>query len=228
MRPLRLINQGLQPYLRVWEAMQAFTEARDASSLDELWLVEHPPVYTLGRNGDPAHLLDTGDIPVVRSDRGGQVTYHGPGQLVAYCLFDLKRLNLGVRGLVSGLENAVIATLACYGIRAEARRDAPGVYVTNRKIASLGLRIRQGCSYHGLSLNVDMDLAPFSHIHPCGFQNLQVTRLIDLSVPLTVADVAVPLIGAIMQEFGFDRLLAQQPECRPSAQNHLQPEQETP
>ena len=228
MRRLRLRDLGLQPYLPTWQAMQSFIESRDATTLDELWLVQHPPVYTLGHNGDPANLLDAGDIPVVRSDRGGQITYHGPGQLVAYALFDLKRLNIGVRGLVSGLENAVINTLASYGIRAEARRDAPGVYVANSKIASLGLRIRHGCSYHGLSLNVDLNLAPFRNINPCGFKNLQVTRLTDLGAPVTVQEVTVPLIGTIMQEFGFDGIQAHEPGHCHLALKEFQTAQEKP
>ena len=142
-------------------------------------------------------------IPVIRTDRGGQVTYHGPGQLVAYALLDLRRLNIGVRSLVSGLENAVIGTLSQYGIRAAARRDAPGVYVDGRKIASLGLRVRKGCSYHGLSLNVDLDLSPFSAINPCGYAGLEVTRLADLGAAIKPMEAAVPLIGGIVQEFGY-------------------------
>jgi len=183
--------------------MREFTETRDAETADEIWLVEHPPVYTLGRNGDPAHILASTDIPVVESDRGGQVTYHGPGQLVAYILFDLNRLGIGVRSLVTGLENAVIATLSQYGIKAEARRDAPGVYVSAKKIASLGLRIRKGCSYHGLSLNVDMDLSPFAAINPCGYAGLEVTRLADLGVEAKTMEVAVALVGAVIREFSY-------------------------
>jgi len=188
--------------------MRAYTDARDESTIDALWLVEHPPVYTLGRNGDPAHILRAVDIPVVETDRGGQVTYHGPGQLVIYTLFDLSRLGIGVRSLVSGLENAVIATLAQYGIRAEARRDAPGVYVEGRKIASLGLRVRKGCSYHGLSLNVDVDLGHFAAINPCGYPGLGVTRLADLDVPVRPGEVAIPLVRAIVQEFDYDEVTA--------------------
>ncbi|QSA95878.1 lipoyl(octanoyl) transferase LipB [Methylococcus sp. EFPC2] len=200
---LNLLDLGRRDYRETWEAMRAHTDTRGPGTEDALWLVEHAPVYTLGRNGDPAHILGASAIPVVESDRGGQVTYHGPGQLVVYTLFDLSRLGIGVRTLVSGLENAVIRTLAWYGIQSEARRDAPGVYVDGRKIASLGLRVRRGCSYHGLALNVDAGLAPFAAINPCGYPGLQVTSLADLAVPVRVHEVAIPLIGAIVQEFGF-------------------------
>jgi lipoyl(octanoyl) transferase len=203
MMKLRLKNLGTQEYRETWEAMRGFTEARDVETLDEIWLVEHPPVYTLGRNGDPAHILNAANIPIVESDRGGQVTYHGPGQLVAYALFDLNRLGIGVRSLVTGLENAAIDTLSQYGIKAEARRDAPGVYVDGKKIASLGLRIRKGCSYHGLSFNVDMDLGPFAAINPCGYAGLEVTQLADLGVAAKVMDVAVPLVGVVLRVFGY-------------------------
>jgi lipoyl(octanoyl) transferase len=184
--------------------MREFTETRGEDTTDELWLVEHPGVYTLGLNGDPGHIVRPVPTPVIQTDRGGQVTYHGPGQLVAYALFDLRRLNIGVRTLVSGLENAAIGTLGQYGIRAVARRDAPGVYVEGKKIASLGLRIRRGCSYHGLSLNVDMDLSPFSAINPCGFQGLRVTQLADLGVRIKPLEAAVPLVAEIVREFGYD------------------------
>jgi lipoyl(octanoyl) transferase len=200
---LHVKTLGLREYEPIWEAMRSFTECRDEQSPDQLWLLEHPPVYSLGRNGDPAHLLRPSSIPLVNSDRGGQITYHGPGQLIAYVLFDLQRLGLGVRGLVSRLEDAVIATLAQYGISAQSRPDAPGVYVDGRKIASLGLRIRRACSYHGLSLNVDMDLAPFAAINPCGYSGLEVTSLHQLAVPVRTMDVAVPLIGQIIRQFGF-------------------------
>ncbi len=204
MPTLRLKSLGQRDYRETWAAMREFTETRGADTADEIWLVEHPPVYTLGRNGDPAHILNAANIPVVESDRGGQVTYHGPGQLVAYTLFDLSRLGIGVRSLVTGLENAVIGTLSQYGIKAEARRDAPGVYVEGKKIASLGLRIRKGCSYHGLSLNVDMDLGPFSAINPCGYPGLEVTRLVDLGVQVGVLEVEVVLVGRVVREFGYD------------------------
>jgi lipoyl(octanoyl) transferase len=172
---------GLCSYADTWRAMRDYTDRRDASSPDQLWLLEHPPVYTLGQAGKPEHVLDAGDIPVVRSDRGGQVTYHGPGQLVAYLLLDLRRAGLGVRSLVTLLEQATIELLAQRGIQAEARRNAPGVYVAGAKIASIGLRVRHGCSFHGLSLNVAMDLEPFGRINPCGYPGLAVTRLSDLA-----------------------------------------------
>jgi lipoyl(octanoyl) transferase len=201
---VRVKRLGLADYAGVWTAMREFTETRGENATDELWLVEHPRVYTLGLNGDPGHIVRPVTLPVIQSDRGGQVTYHGPGQLVIYALFDLRRLNIGVRMLVSGLESAVIAALGQYGIVAEARRDAPGVYVEGKKIASLGLRIRRGCSYHGVSLNVDMDLSPFSAINPCGFQGLAVTQLADLGVRIKPLEASVPLVARIMQEFGYD------------------------
>lgn len=176
---------GRREYLPVFDAMRAFTEARDADTVDELWQVEHPPVFTQGLAGKAEHLLTPGDVPVINVDRGGQVTYHGPGQVVIYCLLDVRRLGLSVRGLVTALEQSVIELLAAQGITAQARPDAPGVYVDGAKIASLGLRIRQGRSYHGLSLNVDMDLEPFSRINPCGYPGLPVTQLRDLGVDLT-------------------------------------------
>ena len=176
---------GRVDYQSTWQAMKDFTATRTADAEDELWLLEHPPVFTVGLAGDPAHLLAPGDIPVVQTDRGGQVTYHGPGQLVAYVLVDLRRNHLSVHGLVQALEDAVIALAAARGIEAAARRDAPGVYVGGRKLASLGLRIRRGASYHGLALNVDMDLTPFQRINPCGMIGLEVTQLASLaeSVP---------------------------------------------
>lgn len=168
---------GLRPYDLVWQSMRAYTEQRDRMSPDQLWLLEHPPVFTLGQAGKPAHILDPGTIPVIQSDRGGQVTYHGPGQLIAYLLLDLRRAGLGVRSLVEHLEEATIALLKEHGIEAQSRRDAPGVYVEGAKIASLGLRIRHGYSYHGLSLNVDMQLEPFTRINPCGYPGMTVTQL---------------------------------------------------
>jgi len=171
---------GLQPYAKTWQAMRDYTDSRDAASPDYLWLLEHPPIFTLGQAGKPEHLLHPGDIPVVKTDRGGQVTYHGPGQLVVYLLLDLRRAGLGVRGLVSLLEQAVIDLLAADGISAAARRDAPGVYVGEAKIAAVGLRVRHGCSFHGLSLNVAMDLSPFERINPCGHPGQPVTQLSDL------------------------------------------------
>ncbi|GMQ87854.1 MAG: lipoyl(octanoyl) transferase LipB [Gammaproteobacteria bacterium] len=169
--------------------MRGFTLQRNASSEDELWLLEHPPVFTQGMNGKPEHLLAPGDIPVVPVDRGGQVTYHGPGQLVAYVMLDLTRLGIGIRRLVEALEQSVIDWLAAQGVTAQARRDAPGVYVEGAKIAALGLRVKRGCSYHGLAFNVAMDLEPFSRINPCGYQDMPVTQLVDLGISLSVEEV---------------------------------------
>lgn len=177
--------------------MQQFTQNRGAETADEIWITEHPAVYTLGLNGKREHLLDTGDIPVVSSDRGGQVTYHGPGQLVVYTLLDIKRLNLGVRQLVTILEQAMISTLARYNINAVARADAPGVYVDGNKIGSIGLRIKKNCSYHGLSLNNNMDLRPFDRINTCGYPGLEVTQLADLGVTVDNAELAAHIIEAI-------------------------------
>ena len=173
---------GRVDYEPTWRSMQRFTDERNAATTDELWLLEHPPVFTLGMAADPSHVLAPGDIPLVQTDRGGQVTYHGPGQLVAYPLLDIRRLGLPVRTLVMQLEQAVIDLVAAYGIVAQGRRDAPGVYVEGRKLASLGLRVRRGASYHGLALNVDMDLAPFARINPCGMAGLAVTSLAQLGV----------------------------------------------
>ncbi|CAI8867330.1 lipoyl(octanoyl) transferase LipB [Methylocaldum szegediense] len=204
---LHLRNLGLREYGPTWRAMQAFTEQRDEATPDELWLLQHHPVYTLGLNGDIRHMIRTTDIPVVKTDRGGQITYHGPGQLIAYVLVDLRRKNLGVRGLVSALENAVIGLLEQYGIVAKARRDAPGVYVDDRKIASLGLRVRKGCSYHGLSLNVSSDLSPFYAINPCGYPGLEVTSLTALGVAVQPHEVAAPLTVEIMQTLNYERVI---------------------
>jgi lipoyl(octanoyl) transferase len=194
---------GIQPYTTAWQAMREFTDARDQTTADELWLVEHPSVFTLGRNGSPDHILQAGDIPVVESDRGGQVTYHGPGQLVVYTLLDLQRLGIGVKTLIHGLEHALVRTLAGFGIRGEPLAGAPGVYVDGAKIASLGLRVRKGCSFHGLSLNVDMDLEPFQRINPCGYAGLRVTSLAGLGVDIPMAQVATALITEITREFGY-------------------------
>lgn len=183
--PIELHRLGRRPYEPVWQAMRALTDERDADTPDQFWLVEHDPVFTQGQAGKPEHLLMPGDIPVVQTDRGGQVTYHGPGQVVLYPLIDVRRAGLGVRELVSALENAVIAMLAEHGVAARARPDAPGVYVEQAgggeaKIASLGLRIRRGGSFHGVALNIDGDLSPFSRINPCGYAGMAMTRLADL------------------------------------------------
>jgi len=181
--------------------MQRFTEQRDEGTHDELWLLEHPPVFTLGMNGKAEHVLAAGDIPVVNIDRGGQVTYHGPGQLVVYPLLDLKRLNLGVRDLVIALENAIVATVAQWGIHSQGKRDAPGVYVDGRKLASIGLRIKRGCSYHGLALNVAMDLEPFRRINPCGYAGLEVTQVSELGGPSDVRIVGESLGARLADAF---------------------------
>ncbi|MCG6656382.1 lipoyl(octanoyl) transferase LipB [Halomonas campisalis] len=177
--PIELHRLGRRPYAPVWQAMRDLTDSRDAETPDQFWLVEHDPVFTQGQAGKPEHLLMPGDIPVVQTDRGGQVTYHGPGQVVLYPLIDVRRSRLGVRDLVTGLENAVIALLAELGVEARARPDAPGVYVGEAKIASLGLRIRRGGSFHGVALNVDGDLSPFQRINPCGYAGMAMTRLAD-------------------------------------------------
>ena len=192
---------GLQPYQQVWQDMRHFTDQRTASTADELWLLQHTPVFTLGKNGKPEHILDAADVPVIKSDRGGQVTYHGPGQIVVYTLLDLKRMNIGVRELVTRIENSVINLLGEYGITAAARKDAPGVYVGNSKIAALGLRVRKGCSFHGLSLNVDMDLAPFARINPCGYQGLEVTQLSALTDVSDFSNVEQRLLSHLTQQF---------------------------
>jgi lipoyl(octanoyl) transferase len=184
---------GRVEYAQTLEAMQRFTDERGAGTPDELWLLEHPPVFTLGMAADPSHVLAPGDIPVVQTDRGGQVTYHGLGQLVVYPLLDLRRAGLNVRTLVTTLEQAVIDLLRPHGITAQGRREAPGVYVEGRKLASIGMRIRRGCSYHGLALNVDMDLAPFARINPCGMAGLEVTQLAALGVEGGVRDTGAQL-----------------------------------
>lgn len=172
---------GRRPLEEVWADMQRFTDARNAATPDEIWFLEHWPVFTLGLAADPAHVLAPADIEVVKIDRGGQVTYHGPGQLVCYTLLDVKRRNLSIRQLIETLESAVVETVAAYGIAASGRRDAPGVYVEGAKLAAIGLRIRRGCSYHGIAVNLDMDLEPYSRIHPCGFDDLKVTQLSELT-----------------------------------------------
>ncbi|HJV07210.1 MAG TPA: lipoyl(octanoyl) transferase LipB [Chromobacteriaceae bacterium] len=191
----RTINYlGLVDYQPTWQAMRAFTDQRTADTRDEIWVLEHPPVYTLGLAGKEEHILRHTAIPLVRTDRGGQVTYHGPGQLIVYPLIDFKRMHIGVRDLVRRIENSVIDTLAELGIEANGDVNAPGVYVAGSKIASLGLRIKNGAVYHGLSLNVDMDLTPFSWINPCGYAGLKVTQMKDLGVDLSVLQVAEKLL----------------------------------
>ncbi len=194
---------GRVEYEPTWRAMQRFTDARGEETPDEVWFLEHPPVFTQGMAGKAEHVLAAGDIPVVQIDRGGQVTYHGPGQLVVYPLLDLRRLKLGVRELVVALEQAVIGLCAEHGIEAAGRRDAPGVYVGGRKLASIGLRVRRGGSYHGLALNVNGDLEPFSRINPCGYAGLEVTRLADLGVTLGLRDVAARLAPRLARTLGM-------------------------
>jgi lipoyl(octanoyl) transferase len=204
-RVLEVIKLGRQDYQSCWQAMTDFTNQRTPESIDQLWLVEHPPVFTQGQAGKAEHLLFPGDIPVVQSDRGGQVTYHGPGQLVAYPLLDLRRLKIGVRELVTSIEQTIVATLAHYGIESAAKPDAPGVYVNGDKIASLGLRVRRGCSFHGLALNVDMDLAPFLRINPCGYQGLAMAQMRDLiPEPPALAQVQDQLVTEFARKLGYE------------------------
>lgn len=190
---------GRRDYLSAWHQMQRFTDSRGPDTRDEIWLLEHPPVFTLGLNGKPEHLLAPGDIPVVKCDRGGQVTYHGPGQAVIYLLFDLRRRGLGVKALVNTIEQAVIDLLDDYGVHGQRRAGAPGIYVGDAKIAALGLRVRRGCCYHGLSLNIDMDLEPFSRINPCGYRGLQTTQLKDLRADIDPARVGQRLLQRVLE-----------------------------
>ncbi|NBI35840.1 lipoyl(octanoyl) transferase LipB [Xylella taiwanensis] len=202
-RSVLLRMLGSQPYVPVWHAMQRFTDVRDDASVDELWVVEHDPVFTLGQAGKLEHVLDPGEIPVVHVDRGGQVTYHGPGQLVVYPLLDLRRLGLGVRDYVYAIEQVVIDTLAGWNILGERREHAPGVYVGGAKIAALGIRVRRGCSFHGVSFNVAMDLKPFQRINPCGYRGLRVTSVLDLGGPSGMDVVTSALLAELARQFGF-------------------------
>nr|WP_221230693.1 lipoyl(octanoyl) transferase LipB [Xanthomonas sp. CFBP 8152] len=194
---------GRQQYAPVWRAMQRFTDARDEATADEVWAVEHAPVFTLGQAGKPEHVLAPGEIPVLQVDRGGQVTYHGPGQLVVYPLLDLRRLGIGVRDYVCRIEQALIDTLDEWNIVAERREGAPGVYVGEAKIAALGIRVRRGCTFHGLSFNVAMDLEPFHRINPCGYQGLQVTSVLDLGGPSGMDAVKAVLLDQLARQFGL-------------------------
>ena len=194
-------NLGIQPYEKVWREMQNFTETRTLETTDEIWLVEHLPVYTLGLNGKREHLLNTGKIPVIQTDRGGQVTYHGVGQAIVYVLFDLKRLNLNSKQIVAYLENAMIQTLVDYGISAVARADARGVYVENKKIGSIGLRIKKNGCYHGLSLNNNMDLTPFNFINPCGYVDLQMTQIVNFGVIIETNALAQKIVFNLTKKF---------------------------
>lgn len=195
---------GLCDYSPIYEKMCAFSLAREATTVDEFWVLEHNPVYTLGLNGKKEHILNAGDIPVVQVDRGGQVTYHGPGQLIVYLLIDIKRKSLGVREVVTAMENAIIATLAELNISANAKPDAPGVYVNDKKIAALGLRIKNGKSYHGLSLNIDMDLQPFKGINPCGYENLDVIQIKDLNAEYSKEDITANLLQHLKQNLKYE------------------------
>lgn len=190
---------GRQPYERVWRAMQQFTDARNDETVDQLWIVEHDPIFTLGQAGKIEHVLKPGDIPVLAVDRGGQVTYHGPGQIVAYPLLDLRRLGISVKDLVCRIEQAIIDTCLYYGVKAMRRSGAPGVYVGSAKIAALGLRVRRGCCFHGLAFNINMDLKPFTQINPCGYQGLEVTQLLDYGGPGDLNDVVPELITALQR-----------------------------
>ena len=188
---------GLQPYIPLWEEMQKYTDNRGPESPDQIWLLEHSPVFTQGQTGKAEHVLNAGGIPIVKTDRGGQVTYHGPGQLVAYLLIDLRRRKLGVRSIVTRIEQAIINMLQTYGVKAQARADAPGVYIDQAKIASLGLRVRRGCTFHGLALNIDMDLSPFSRINPCGYAGLKMVQLKDFCQSVELGDACAHLESAL-------------------------------
>lgn len=194
---------GRQEYEPLWRAMQRFTDQRHQHTQDEIWFTEHPGVFTLGLNASREHVLDPGEIPVVQIDRGGQVTYHGPGQLMIYPLIDLKRSKTGVRDLVTALEQSIVDLAASFDIQAAARADAPGVYVAGRKIASVGLRVRRGASYHGMALNIDVDVEPFSRINPCGFSDLEVTNLRSLGVTQPVSAIAASVQHHLLTHLGF-------------------------
>jgi lipoyl(octanoyl) transferase len=208
---LRIRKLGLADYETVWAAMRNFTDVRDETTADEIWLLQHPRVFTQGQAGKAEHVLAPGDIPVIQVDRGGQVTYHGPGQIVGYLLIDLRRRRMGVRELVTGIENSIIAVLREYDVAASARPDAPGVYLTTEggasgaKIAALGLRVRRGCTFHGLSLNVDMDMEPFNRINPCGFSGLKVAQMRDLVAPVpSIEALEDQLSAALCEQLDYD------------------------
>lgn len=198
---------GLQDYQPCWRAMQEFTRLLDDNTPDEIWLLEHPSIFTQGQNGKPEHILDPGNIPIIKIDRGGQVTYHGPGQLVVYTMVDLKRKKLNVRDMVSALEQSVIRLLQDYQLTAIAKKDAPGVYIDHKKICSVGLRIRRGCSYHGLALNIAMDLAPFSKINPCGYAELKMTQLSEHSAQANIRTAGIKLIDHLTAHLGYTNKL---------------------
>jgi len=196
---------GMQAYESCWDAMRAFTQARDETTPDEIWLLEHPSVFTQGQNGKPEHLLNPGNIPVIPIDRGGQVTYHGPGQLIAYTLIDIQRKKLNIRQLVTLLENSMIALLAHYQISALSKREAPGVYIAHQKIGSVGLRIRRGCAYHGLALNIAMDLEPYSRINPCGYAGLEMTQLSAVGIHASVKQIGMQLSELLLEKLGYTK-----------------------
>ncbi|MDZ7644773.1 MAG: lipoyl(octanoyl) transferase LipB [Woeseiaceae bacterium] len=200
---LSVRSLGRQDYEPLWRQMQHYTDTRDRDTPDEIWLAEHPPVFTLGLNAAREHLLAPGDIPVVQTDRGGQVTYHGPGQLMVYPLIDIRRAGIGVRPLVTALERAVIGLAADHGVKATCRPDAPGVYVDDRKLASVGLRIRRGASYHGMALNIDADLEPFARINPCGFEGLELVNLRELGVVASRDEIADRLVDLFVDALGL-------------------------
>ncbi len=204
--PIKLKYLGLSAYEPVWRAMQDFTNNRDKQTPDELWMVEHPPVFTQGQAGKPEHILNPGDIPIIQVDRGGQVTYHGPGQIVIYPLIDLKRHKIGIKALVNGIEEALIQTMKEYGVPARRKEKAPGVYVDEKKIASLGLRVRKGCTFHGLAFNICMDLEPFSRINPCGYTGLEVIQLSELNQLVDLKKVQELLIKKLCKELNFTAL----------------------
>ena len=204
---LHVYELGRQPYLATWPAMEGYSDARGEDGDDQLWLLEHDPVFTLGQAGKPEHVLAPGDIPVVRTNRGGQVTYHGPGQIVAYPLIDLRRRRLGVREFVCRIEQALIDTLATWNIAAARKEGAPGVYVGGAKIGALGLRVRRGCSFHGLAFNVNLDPEPFARINPCGYQGLAVTSVLECGGPSRLADVAPVLVEKLAAQLGLQPVL---------------------
>jgi lipoyl(octanoyl) transferase len=205
-KQLKIRYLGLQYYQSTWQAMSDFTTNRDANSIDEIWLVEHPAVFTQGNSGKAEHLLQPTDIPVVQSDRGGQITYHAPGQLIVYLLINIRRKSFNVRSLVTIIEQSIINLLADYNVIANAKSDAPGVYVDGKKIASLGLKIRKGCSFHGLALNVDMDLLPFLQINPCGYAGLEMTQCKDQGIATSVAKLAPLLIAKMNQQLHYSQI----------------------
>ena len=199
---MRIRERGIQPYQAIWDEMKQFTTTRSKDTEDEIWMLEHNAVYTQGQAGKSEHILNSGLIPVIQTDRGGQVTYHGPGQLVAYILFDIQKRNVGVRTLVSQLEQALITTLESLNISANTQCGAPGVYVNEKKIASIGLRVKNGCTYHGIALNVSMDLTPFSGINPCGFKQLEMTQISNYVNSISMNEVRQGLSNSFLNQFG--------------------------